>query len=197
MAANSWIPGSFVFPFSFLLSSSFLGLAWVLHVRSRESDGRSGGKLDLVWTFMVCIDDSTWFLKALCCLSSFPLWWFSELFLVIFLAEFWGWFLGDSLLGVTYEDLVPLWLVTLPQELSWIDLNLVVFWVARVLDLEGLNPRFPLIVGVSVRFLWGRGCPRGNPAIPKVLSQSVGWIGRLGDGKLRVDPRPNFLGRAV
>jgi hypothetical protein len=30
---------------------------------------------------------------------------------------------------------------------------LVVFRVARVLDLEGLNPQFPLIVGVSVRFL--------------------------------------------
>jgi hypothetical protein len=101
------------------------------------------------------------------------------------------------LLGVTYEDLVPLWLVTLPQELSWIDLDLVVFRVARVLDLEGLIPQFPLILGVSVRFLWGRGCPRGNPIIPEVSPQSVRWIGRSGDKKLRVDPRPDFLGRAV
>jgi hypothetical protein len=30
---------------------------------------------------------------------------------------------------------------------------LVVFRVARVLDLEGLNSRFPLIVSVLVRFL--------------------------------------------
>jgi hypothetical protein len=54
-----------------------------------------------------------------------------------------------------------------------------------------------LIVGVSVRFLWGRGCPGGNPTIPEVSLQSVGWIGRSGDGKLRVDPRPDFLGSAV
>jgi hypothetical protein len=71
------------------------------------------------------------------------------------------------------------------------------FRVARVLDLEGLNPRFPLIVGVSVRFLCGRDCPRGNPAIPEVSPQSVGWIGRSGDGKLSVNPRPVFwVGRS-
>jgi hypothetical protein len=56
---------------------------------------------------------------------------------------------------------------------------------------------FPLIVSVSGQFLWGRGCPGDNPAIPEVLLQSVGWFGRSGDGKLRVDPRPGFLGRAV
>jgi hypothetical protein len=53
---------------------------------------------------------------------------------------------------VTYEDLVPLWLVTLPQDPPRIDLDLVVFRVARVHDLEGLNPRFPLTVGILVRF---------------------------------------------
>jgi hypothetical protein len=146
---------------------------------------------------MVCIDDSTWFLKALCCLSRFSFWWFSELFLVLFVAEFWGWFLAGFLLGVTYEDLVPLWLVTLPHELPWINLDLVVFRVARVHDLEGQDPWFPLIESVSVWFLWGRGCPGGNPGIPKVSLQSVGWIGRSGNGKLRVDSRPGFLGGAV
>jgi hypothetical protein len=40
------------------------------------------------------------------------------------------------LLGVTYEDLVPLWLVTLPPNLPRIGLDLVVFRVGRVLDLE-------------------------------------------------------------
>jgi hypothetical protein len=74
---NSWNPSSFVFSFSSLFSSSFLGLAWELHVRSRERDGWSGVKIDLLWTFMVCIDDSAWFLKSLCCLSCPP-------FLVIF-----------------------------------------------------------------------------------------------------------------
>jgi hypothetical protein len=53
------------FSISSLFSSSFLGLAWELHVRSREGDGWSGGKLDLVWTFMVCIDDLVWFLQVL------------------------------------------------------------------------------------------------------------------------------------
>jgi hypothetical protein len=54
-----------------------------------------------------------------------------------------------------------------------------------------------LIVSISGRFLWGRGCPGGNPAIPEVSLQSVWWFGRSGNGKLRVDPRPGFLGGAV
>jgi hypothetical protein len=56
-----------------------------------------GGKLDLVWTFMVCINDSAWFLKALCCVSLLSSWWFLELFLVIFVVVFWGWFLAGFL----------------------------------------------------------------------------------------------------
>jgi hypothetical protein len=45
-------------------------------------------KLDLIRTIMVCIDGSVWFLKVLCCFSRPSLWRFSELFVVIFLAEF-------------------------------------------------------------------------------------------------------------
>jgi hypothetical protein len=41
-----------------------------------------GQKLDLVWTFMVCIDDSMWFLKACLSFSRFS-------FLVIFGAFSW------------------------------------------------------------------------------------------------------------
>jgi predicted neuraminidase len=33
-----------------------------------------GGKLDLVRTFLVCIDDSAWFLKVVCCFSRPSLW---------------------------------------------------------------------------------------------------------------------------
>jgi hypothetical protein len=54
-----------------------------------------GWKLDLVWTFMVCIDDSAWFLKS--CLSSSRFsflvifgafsWWFSQ-------SDFEGFLLG-------------------------------------------------------------------------------------------------------
>jgi hypothetical protein len=80
-------------------------------VRSRERDGCLGGKLDLVRTLMICIDGSALFPKVV-----FPL-----SFVVIFGALCWRCFKDDflgSLVGVTYEDLVPLWLVTLPPNLS-------------------------------------------------------------------------------
>jgi hypothetical protein len=75
-------------------------------VRSRERDGCLGGKLDLVRTFMVCIDGSALFLMVV-----FPL-----SFVLIFGALCWLCFEDDflgSLVGFMYEDLVPLWLVTL------------------------------------------------------------------------------------
>jgi hypothetical protein len=43
-------------------------------VRSRERDGCTGGKLDLVRTFMVRIDDLAGFLKVVCCFSRPSLW---------------------------------------------------------------------------------------------------------------------------
>jgi hypothetical protein len=79
-------------------------------VRSRERDGCLGGKLDLVRTIMVCIDGSTLFLKVV----------FPSSFVLIFGALCWRCFEDDfleSLVGVTYEDLVPLRLVTLPPNL--------------------------------------------------------------------------------
>jgi hypothetical protein len=66
-----------------------------------------GGKLDLVRTFMVCIDGSALFRKVV----------FPSSFVVIFGALCWRCFdngFFGFLVGVTYEDLVPLWLVTLP-----------------------------------------------------------------------------------
>jgi hypothetical protein len=104
-ATNSLNPSSFVFSFSFIFSSSFLGLAWELHVRSRKRDGWSGCKLDLVWTFVVCIDDWVWFLKALCCHSRFPFGDFRCSCLFFSWREFWGWFLAGFLLGVTMRTL--------------------------------------------------------------------------------------------
>jgi hypothetical protein len=94
MVANSLNPSSLVSQFRPYFSSSFLGLAWELHVRSWETDGCTDGKLDLVRAFLACINNLAWFLKVVCCFSS-PLWWFSELFIVIFLVDFWGRFLGD------------------------------------------------------------------------------------------------------
>jgi thiamine pyrophosphokinase len=40
-------------------------------VRSRERDGCLGGKLDLLRTFMVCIDGSALFLKVVKCFPVF------------------------------------------------------------------------------------------------------------------------------
>jgi hypothetical protein len=57
---------------------------------------------------MVCIDASVLFLKVV----------FPSFFVLIFGALCWHCFEDDFfgfLVGVTYEDLVPLWLVTLPQ----------------------------------------------------------------------------------
>jgi hypothetical protein len=76
-----------------------------------------GGKLDLVRTFMVCIDGSALFLKVVKCLFD------------LLCCDFWSslvcfcWRSFEDnflrfLVGVTYEDLVPLWLVTLPPNLS-------------------------------------------------------------------------------
>jgi hypothetical protein len=47
-----------------------------------------GGKLDLIRTFMVCIDGSALFLKVVKCLFRPSLWCFLELFVVLLLAEF-------------------------------------------------------------------------------------------------------------
>jgi hypothetical protein len=58
-------------------------------VRFCERVGWSGGKLDRVWTSLVCIDDSAWFLKALLCCS--------QLFLVVFSGPCsWGFDGGNS-----------------------------------------------------------------------------------------------------
>jgi hypothetical protein len=55
---------------------------------------------------------------------------------VIFLAEFSGRFTSGFLLGVTYGDLVPLWLATLPENSLESTSSWWFFRVARVLDLE-------------------------------------------------------------
>jgi hypothetical protein len=78
---------------------------------------------------MVCIDGSAFFLKVV----------FPSFLVLIFGALGWQCFEDDflvSLVGVTYEDLVPLWLVTFPPNLSRIGLDLEVFRVGRILDLE-------------------------------------------------------------
>jgi hypothetical protein len=80
-------------------------------VRSRERDGCLGGKLDLVRTFQGMY---RWF-------GVVPQGGFPVSFVVIFGALCWRCFENDFLgflVGVTYEVLVPLWLVTLPPSFS-------------------------------------------------------------------------------
>jgi hypothetical protein len=79
-------------------------------VRSRERDGCLGGKLVLVRTFHGIY---RWF--GVVPPGAFPV-----SFVVIFGALCWRCFENDFLgflMGVTYEVLVPLWLVTLPPNL--------------------------------------------------------------------------------
>jgi hypothetical protein len=142
------------------------------------------------------IDGSAWFLKGVKCFSRPSLWWFSEFFVVIFLAEFWGWFLGDFVGCHVWGPCASLASDFAPN-LPWIRLDLVVFRVGRILDLERRSLRVLLIVSNSGRFLWSRGCPGGNPPIPEVSLQSVEWFGRSDDGKLRFGPRVGFLEGAV
>jgi hypothetical protein len=71
-----------------------------------------GGKIDLVRTFMVCIDGSALFLKVVKCLFRPPCGDFRSSLLCFCWRSFEDGFLR-FLVGVTYEDLVPLWLVTL------------------------------------------------------------------------------------
>jgi hypothetical protein len=115
---------------------------------------------------------------------------------VIFLAEFWGWLIGDfvgchvwwpcaSLSG----DFAP----KSPLNRTWFG----GFRVARVLGLERWFLRSLLILNDSGQFLWGRGCPGGNRTIPEVSLQFVECFGRSGDGKVRVDPQVGFLEGAV
>jgi hypothetical protein len=75
----------FVFLFSpSIFPLEFLGLAWEFHGEILWQGRMIGRKLDLVWTFMVCIDDSAWFLKAY--LSS------SRLSFLVFFGAFSYWF---------------------------------------------------------------------------------------------------------
>jgi hypothetical protein len=82
-----------------------IGLAWELHGEILWEGRMIRRKLDLVWTFMVCIDDSAWFLKACLCSSHFPFLMIFEAFSWIFRGEVLGCFFERFFLDVTYEDL--------------------------------------------------------------------------------------------
>jgi hypothetical protein len=62
-------------------------------------------------------------------------------------------------MGVTHEDLVPLFLVTLPLLTRGKLSDLVVFCGVRGLEVEPQDLRFPMIESVLVEFVCGRGRP--------------------------------------
>jgi hypothetical protein len=137
MAANSWNPSSFVLPFSSSFSRTSLRAlceikreGWIYGWQARPCTNLHG----MYRWFGVVPQGGEVIFGALC-------WWSFE-------DDFLGF-----LVGITYEDLVPLWMVTLPPNLYRIGLDLVVFRVGRVLDLEWRFLRFLLIVSDSGRFL--------------------------------------------
>jgi hypothetical protein len=67
--------------------------------------------------------------------------------------EFWRRFFAGFGVGVTHEDFVPLFLVTLALQTRGKLSDLVVFVGARVLEVWSRDLRFPMIVSVSVQFL--------------------------------------------
>jgi hypothetical protein len=162
-------------------------------VRSCERVGWSGGKLDLVWTSLWCIDDSTWFLKAwMCCSCSFFLVIFGA-FLGNFLGEIsrsfhWGYFGGC--MHEPFMVLFPLILLPNPWEKGldfgvFVGLGFVVF-LAKILW-------FLLIQRVLVDHNLAMECPWGVLTIPKVLFGSMERIRRSGVGFGGVDPRVLFI----
>jgi hypothetical protein len=55
--------------------------------------------------------------------------------------------------GVTHEDLVPLFLVTFPLQTRGKLSDLVVFVGTRVLEVWSRDLRFPMIESISLQFL--------------------------------------------
>jgi hypothetical protein len=157
-------------------------------VRSWERDGWSGGKLDLVWTFMICIDDSVWFLKAWLCVSRFPFWWFSEPLLVISLRGFetllfgiwWGMYAWTIRGSFPFDS--P------PKSVS----KGARFWGflrSRVRGVFGEISSFPLDLPSFGGPNHSYGMPMRYSYYPKVLCESVERIGRLEFGFGGVDSR--------
>jgi hypothetical protein len=68
-------------------------------------------------------------------------------------AEFWRCFFARFGVGVTHEDLVPIFLVTLLLQTHGKLSDLLVFVGARVLEVWSRDLRFSMIESVSVHFL--------------------------------------------
>jgi hypothetical protein len=141
-------------------------------VRSCERVGWSGGKLNLVWTFVACIDDSVWFLKVwMCC---------SRLFLMVIFGALSWWFLwvvfGTFLLGIWWrkfvEPFMVLWAV-IPLPIPWVKgLDFEVFRVLGFVVFLARFLRFLLFGQVLVGLNLAMDSSWGVSNIPKVLFKS-------------------------
>ena len=112
-----------------------------------------------------------------------------------FVRQIWRRFLSDFFEGITYEYLVTLFLVILHPQTPGIAVDSKFFGWTLVLEVEARDLRFPMIKSDLVDILWIRGCSGGNPSISKVWLQSVGWISRSINAKLRVCTWMCCLGR--
>jgi hypothetical protein len=138
-------------------------------VRSWKREGWPGGKLDLVWTFMVCIDDSAWFLKAWLCLSHFSFlvifgafsWWFSCGGFETFLFGIWWGMYAWTLRGSFPFDSPPKSVSKEAQFWSFL-------W-SRVRVVLGGNPSIPL----DLASFGGPNCYYGMPMRYSYYPQSL------------------------
>jgi hypothetical protein len=69
------------------------------------------------------------------------------------MVEFSRHFFAGFVEGVTHEDLMPLFLVTLPLQTHGKLSDLVDFGGARVLEVEPWDVKFPMIESIWVQFL--------------------------------------------
>jgi hypothetical protein len=128
-----------------------------------------------------------------CVAPIFPFWWFSWSFLGFSGGKIWGCFFEGFLLDVTYEDLVPLILVTLIQQTLRNDFDLGVFDGFQGKVFLRVDFWFPLIDWVLGASLLDKGSPWGAPSTPKVSLWSVEWIGRSISWSSEFFPRVVFF----
>jgi hypothetical protein len=162
-------------------------------VRSCERVGWSGDKLDLVWTFLWCINDSAWFLKdLLCCSRSFFVvifgalsWWISWSVFGTFLLEIWWGMYVWTLCGSFPFDSPPKYVSKGAR-----------FWdfrCSRVRGVLGEISSIPLYLASFGGHKLGYGLLMRCSYYSQSLAQIRGAIREIGSWIWGVDPRVLFI----
>jgi hypothetical protein len=149
-------------------------------VRSCEREGWLGGKLDLVWTSLWCIDDSAWFLKtSMCCSRSLFLvisgalsWRFSCSNFGIFLLGIWWGMYAWTLCGSFPFDSPPEFV----SKGAWF----WGFWCSRVRGVLGGISSIPLDLASFGGQNLFYGLPMRCSYYPQSLEQIRGAIWEIG-----------------